>query len=167
MGKEKGRRGKEPIRMGREPIRMNEKKRNQRIENRIGKIESKSETLTLILTPSPPRVNPRREKGRGRREKGDGPTFIGVGEEEPSRPFAGAGEEDEPRSWLSGLGKGAPRPGRSTAACSITCWGARAPARGPATAPWSLLALARYPLGGCGCAEREESGVDGEEERAE
>ena len=49
----------------------------------------------------------------------------------------------------------------------LTHWGARALARGPATVQWSPLALARYPLGGCGCAEREESGVDEEEERAE
>ena len=47
---------------------------------------------------------------------------------------------------------------------ALTRWGART----PATAPWSLLALAQYPLGGCGCAEREESGVDGErKERTE
>ena len=50
----------------------------------------------------------------------------------------------------------------------LTRWGARASARGPATAPWSLLALARYPLGGYGCAERDENGVDGErKERTE
>jgi len=76
------------------------------------------------------------------------------------------GEEAEPRSWLSGLGQGGAA-ARPLDGGVLTRWGARAPARGPVTAPWSLLALARYPLGGCGCAEREESGVDGEEERAE
>ena len=82
-------------------------------------------------------------------------------------PFVGAGEEAEPGSWLFGLGQGgaAARPLNGGV---LIHWGARAPTRGPATAPWSLLALARYPLGGCGCAEREESGVDGErKERTE
>ena len=71
-----------------------------------------------------------------RRESGC--PFADEGEEEPSRPFAGAGEEDR-----AGLGKGvtAARPLDGDA---LTRWGARTPARGSAAVPWTPpLALVR------------------------
>ena len=57
-------------------------------------------------------------------------------------PFDGAGEEAEPGSWLSGLGQGGAA-ARPLDGGVLTRWGARAPARGPATAPWTLHRLAR------------------------
>ena len=61
--------------------------------------------------------------------------FAGAGEEEPSRPFAGAGEEKPIRGaarWARPRGAMA----RPLDGDVLTRWGARAPARGPATAPW-------------------------------
>ena len=68
--------------------------------------------------------------------RASGCPFVGAGEEEPSRPFAGTGEEE--------LGQ------RGAVAWPLdggvlTRWGVRAPARGPATAPWSL----HRPLARC------------------
>jgi len=51
------------------------------------------------------------------------------------------GEEAEPGSWLSGLGQGGAA-ARPLDGGVLTRWGARVPARGPATAPWLLSSLA-------------------------
>jgi len=59
------------------------------------------------------------------------PPFAGVGEEEPSRG-----------QLLAGLGQGGAA-ARPLDGGVLTRWGARALARGPATAPWSLHRLAR------------------------
>ena len=73
--------------------------------------------------------------------------FAGAGEEEPSRPFAGAGEEKPSRGeLLAGLGQGgaAARPLNGGV---LTRWGAHAPARGPAMAPWLPRSTAFVALG--------------------
>ena len=67
------------------------------------------------------------------------------------QPFAGVGEEGP--SWgqlLAGLGQG-DAVARPLDGGVLTCWGACAPARGPAMAPWlpalpSSLAAARWLL---------------------
>jgi len=59
-----------------------------------------------------------------------------VGEEEPSRPFAGAGEEKPSRGQLlAELSQGGAA-ARPLDGGVLTRWGARTPAKGPATAPW-------------------------------
>jgi len=56
-------------------------------------------------------------------------------------PFAGAGEEEPSRGQLlTGLGQGGTT-ARPLDSGVLTRWGARAPMRGPATAPWSLHRL--------------------------
>ena len=89
----------------------------------------------------------RGEKGTDLPRRASECPCIGAREEEPSRPFTGAGEEE------LGQGGAAARPLDGGV---LTRWGARAPARGPATAQRparsSSLAL------GCSCAalKREE-----------
>ena len=86
-------------------------------------------------------------------------------------PFIGAGEEAEPRSWLSGLGQGGAA-ARPLDGGVLTRWGARAPARGPATAPWPLhrrrsrrLALGQLMVVLPLRRDEVERGESGEEER--
>ena len=74
-------------------------------------------------------------------------------------PFIGAGEEAEPRSWLSGLGQGGAA-ARPLDGGVLTRWGARAPARGPATASWIARSTAfeslSVALASLLCEERRE-----------
>ena len=86
-------------------------------------------------------------------------------------PFAGTGEEAEPGSWLVGLGQGSAA-ARPLDGGVLTRWGARAPVRGPATAPWPLhrrcsrrLALGQLMVVLSLRRDEVERGESGEEER--
>jgi len=107
------------------------------------------------LTPTPPRVNPKGEKGTGKKGKG---SRTGLS---PARE-----KKTEPGLLLAGLGKGGTA-ARPLDGGVLTRWGARAPTRGPATAPCLAPPSARSPTRSrrwLGCARlRRES----EEERGE
>jgi len=105
------------------------------------------------MTPSPNRVNPRRKKGKEKRERAD-LAYLAVKE-----PTAREEKKAELRgccSLDSGHMGAAARPLDGGA---LTRWGARTPTRGPATAPWLPPWLPRSTVRsfacsslGCGCA---------------
>ena len=70
-------------------------------------------------------------------------------------PFVGAGEEKPSQGQLlAGLGHGGAA-ARPLDGGVLTRWGARAPARGPATAPWERPFLRSRSLG-CAATEKGE-----------
>ena len=91
------------------------------------------ETLTLILTQSPNRVNPRRKKGKGRRGRAILVYLAAV------RRYYLAGARGKERAGRGHCSSGSGHRGaaaRPLDGGALTRWGTRTPARGPATAPW-------------------------------